>query len=635
MIGSISMKALAILGFTTGIILVAPATNAKTAQEVQQIVRATVVEIKLQQNQSVGSGVIIHRQGDTYTLVTNRHVVCGKSLCAKLPVGEKYSLKTGDGQPQQINKTTIKFLGQDLDLALIQFRSSKNYPVASLANVNDLKVQMPLYTAGYPRETGSFAFGAGQMIAVGNRRLAGDKGGYTVIYNAVTLPGMSGGGVFNSDGKLVAIHGVGDRYRANTDLGDRYNIDTKIGYNRGISIRWLQPELQAQGLLLPGSATPVPSPNNTPSADERFITGFNLFVDPGDNVQDGKKAAINEFTKAIQIQPRYIYAYFARAYIYDQLAQYRQAIADYDQVIILDSQYAEAYLNRGAIRYQRFNDVPGALADYNRVIAITPTFSSAFFNRGTLKDQRLKDPQGALADYSQAIALDPKFFYAYNNRGYLKYSQLQDFPGALADYNQAITINPKFADAYSNRGRFKAERLKDVPAALADFDIAIKANPGDAVIWNNRGLIKYRYQNNYQGALADYNQSIIINPKYALAYSNRASLKSKLNDHQGALADYNQLIKLDPKYVSAYIERGLLRQKKFNDLPGALADFNQVVSLEPQMPLAYINRGSVRYLTKDNAGALQDFRQAAQLYRQQGQQAAAKQVEDLIREIGG
>jgi S1-C subfamily serine protease len=36
-----------------------------------------MVEIKLQQNNSVGFGVIISRQGDFYTLVTNSHVVCG------------------------------------------------------------------------------------------------------------------------------------------------------------------------------------------------------------------------------------------------------------------------------------------------------------------------------------------------------------------------------------------------------------------------------------------------------------------------------------------------------------------------------------------------------------------------------
>jgi V8-like Glu-specific endopeptidase len=52
-----------------------------------------------------------------------------------------------------------------------------------------------------------------EALAVVNKRLTGDNGGYTIIYSAPTLPGMSGGGVFNGNGQLVAIHGYGDRFR--------------------------------------------------------------------------------------------------------------------------------------------------------------------------------------------------------------------------------------------------------------------------------------------------------------------------------------------------------------------------------------------------------------------------------------
>jgi hypothetical protein len=85
--------------------------------------------------------------------------------------------------------------------------------------------------------------GEGSTVAVVNKRLSSDKGGYTVIYNAPTLPGMSGGGVFNKAGQLVAIHGVGDQYTANTGVERQISgssgianrpIGSKISYNRGI-----------------------------------------------------------------------------------------------------------------------------------------------------------------------------------------------------------------------------------------------------------------------------------------------------------------------------------------------------------------------------------------------------------------
>jgi hypothetical protein len=55
----------------TTVALVQPVAAAISVSEVEAIAKAVVVEIKLQQNDSVGSGVIISRKGDIYTLVTN------------------------------------------------------------------------------------------------------------------------------------------------------------------------------------------------------------------------------------------------------------------------------------------------------------------------------------------------------------------------------------------------------------------------------------------------------------------------------------------------------------------------------------------------------------------------------------
>jgi tetratricopeptide (TPR) repeat protein len=77
----------------TNVALVQPVAAAISASEVETIARAVAVEIKLKSDpNAVGSGVIIDRQGDLYTLVTNKHVVCGSSSCSKLPAGETYSL---------------------------------------------------------------------------------------------------------------------------------------------------------------------------------------------------------------------------------------------------------------------------------------------------------------------------------------------------------------------------------------------------------------------------------------------------------------------------------------------------------------------------------------------------------------
>ena len=57
--------------------------------------------------------------------------------------------------------------------------------------------------------------------------------------------------------------------------------------------------------------------------------------------------AIADFTKAIEIDPRYAKAYYNRGFAYFLKGQYEQAISDFTKAIELNPRYADAYINRG------------------------------------------------------------------------------------------------------------------------------------------------------------------------------------------------------------------------------------------------------------------------------------------------
>jgi tetratricopeptide (TPR) repeat protein len=570
----------------TTIALVQPIAAARSASEVETIARAVTVEIKLKSDpKAVGSGVIIHRKGDLYTLVTNRHVICGDSNCNEISATELYSLNLPDGQQYRVQKPVIKLLGDnnDLDLAIIQFRSNRNYNVAQLSSPGSLKITDKVFTAGFPLAQPGFSFNDGEAISVVNKRLNGDGGGYTVIYNAPTLPGMSGGGVFNNDGQLVAIHGYGDRYTQNTDIEANAQEGSKVGYNRGIPIRWLVKGLAEIGISL-GRANVlrkfVDNQEIPSNADEHFITGFNKFVDPGNDVIAGKQQAIRELTKAIQLNPQYGAAYFLRALAYEQVQDFQKSLMDYNKTISLNPKDSNVYNNRAILKQEKLNDLQGALADYNQTLILNPQDAKAYYNRARLKQTKLQNWQGALADYNQAIRLNPKDASAYNNRGLLKDENLNDTQGALADYNQSFSLNPKNHRVYYNRANLKRDKLKDFQGALADYNQAIILNPKYFEAYNNRALLKNFNLKDFRGSLNDFNAVIALDPKSFQAYYNRAILKKdKLNDFQGALADLNQSISINPQLVSAYGVRGVLKYTKLNDRPGAIADMRQVAKL--------------------------------------------------------
>jgi tetratricopeptide (TPR) repeat protein len=492
----------------TIVALVQPVSAAKSSSEVNTIARAVTVKIKL--NRNVGSGIIIHRQGDLYTLATNRHVVCGGIRCATLPNGEKYELRLPDGQVYRVTNSSVKLLGKDLDLAIIRFRSNRNYVVAKVAIPKTLKINDRVYAAGFPFAQPGFVFSSGESIAVVNKRLVGDNGGYTVVYNALTLPGMSGGGVFDDNGRLVAIHGIGDRFQENTDLGNKSRINSKIGYNRGIPVHWLTQNLLKVGIKLGDRSTPIiysDAQKQAINADEYFIAGFNKFVDPGSKVLIGKRQAVQKFGQAIGLNPKYEYAYFMRAVAYEQLQDFQQSMDDYNKLIALRPNLFGAYYNRAALKMENLNDYSGALADFNQALLLSPDNADTYYGRAILKTDKLDDYPGALTDFNQAITINPEFSEAYYSRALLKATKLNDPQGALADYDRAILINPKFANAYNNRANLKYIKLRDIPGALADYDEALSFNPNDGLAYYNRASLKKNELNDLTGAIEDFRQA--------------------------------------------------------------------------------------------------------------------------------
>jgi tetratricopeptide (TPR) repeat protein len=73
----------------------------------------------------------------------------------------------------------------------------------------------------------------------------------------------------------------------------------------------------------------------------------------------------------------------------------------------------------------------------------------------------------------------------------------------------------------------------------------------------------------------------------------------------------------------------------YNDDKGALADYDTAISINPQDPDTYYVRGILKAKKlKDSAGAIEDFRQAAKLYRQKGNQEWLKNSISRLEELG-
>ncbi len=559
-----------LLGATALVGYVTPAA-ALSPVEVQRIAKQRTVQIE---GCNKGSGVIIQKNGNNYTVLTAAHVVSDSGCEVIAPDDTSYRV------------TKVNIFPNQIDLAVVNFTSNKNYPVAkTIRNSDRIEAGETIYVSGFPVSTAIaksvFAFVKGDVVSNGTKQ---QEKGYSLIYNNSTLPGYSGGPVWSDQGELIAIHGQGD-------------IDTKL--------------------------------RDTVNADVRIKTGFNLGITVNTFTKLASTAGINGYEPvAIAAKPKPIDDLIASAVQKERQGNYRGVLVDMDRAITLDAKNSRPYYGRGLAKAQ-LGDNKGAIADYNRAIALNPNFTNAYHNRGFSKSE-IGDEKGAIKDYNRAITLNPNDDQAYNNRASAK-SEVGDKKGAINDWNRAININPNFAFAYHNRAIVEA-RLGNLKKAQNDWNRALQINPQLAPAYRNRGNIKSLF-GDARGAIQDYNRAIFLNPNDAQAFYNRAHTESGLGNKKKAVEDYNRAINLYPNDFQSYYNRGITKFELGNR-QAAIEDYTRAIAINPGFSYAYHNRGTVKSALGDKAGALLDWRKAAEIFNQQGQVANYRKSMSAIERLG-
>jgi tetratricopeptide (TPR) repeat protein len=128
-------------------------------------------------------------------------------------------------------------------------------------------------------------------------------------------------------------------------------------------------------------------------------------------------------------------------------------------------------LNSRGMEEERHNNLNKALNDYNNAILLNDKYANAYNNRANIK-YKMEDYNGALQDYNIAISLNTDFDLAYCNRALVR-ERMQDYAASLKDYDTAIALNAQNGEAYYSRARVKG-KLGDVAGASRDHERAVQ-----------------------------------------------------------------------------------------------------------------------------------------------------------------
>jgi serine/threonine protein kinase/tetratricopeptide (TPR) repeat protein len=264
--------------------------------------------------------------------------------------------------------------------------------------------------------------------------------------------------------------------------------------------------------------------------------------------------------------------------------EFRQALCDFNQAILLDPQFYKAYRARGAL-YLKQAAYTEALNDFNFVLQNQGEKDPFVLNNRGLVRWKLKDLEGAFEDLSVFIQLHPCHAYAYNNRGVLSL-ELKKYENAFQDFCQALRLHPGYGEAYQNRAYVK-QLQNDYEGALLDYTEAIRLQPQLFKNYFNRAELKIK-QKDWKGALADYSQSLQLNPQNAEIYERRAELYEREKRFEEAFWDYSQAIRLDPENPYYWHRRAEFLLKQQEKTEAILEDIQNALQRKKDFPEAYL-----------------------------------------------
>jgi tetratricopeptide (TPR) repeat protein len=142
--------------------------------------------------------------------------------------------------------------------------------------------------------------------------------------------------------------------------------------------------------------------------------------------------------------------YFRHGQLAAQSGEYELAIADFNKVIQLAPNRAEAFNNRCWSHAVFGDNLRQALADCNRALQLRPNFVDALDSRG-LVFLKLKEPDRAIADYDSVLKLNPQTVSSLYGRGIAKLQKGLVKAGNV-DIEAAKMIDPEIAAKFKDYG---------------------------------------------------------------------------------------------------------------------------------------------------------------------------------------
>ncbi len=403
---------------------------------------------------------------------------------------------------------------------------------------------------------------------------------------------------------------------------------------------WTIPAAQQAALFIYGRVNVVDAHNvSSRLARARVLDKQRNFV-----------AEANELSHALQHEGSRATCLKLRACCYANLNQYRNAMADINQAILLQPQVDDLYDVRGTIR-SRFGYFREAISDYDKAIKIAHDKPWLYVGRASARKET-GDIEGALADLYFVRQLKPDSIEALTSLCDLlleagkeqaiatllrdslaterRSKSLSDECVELTFYGIAMERLQKQQEASATFDRLKelAGRIYDVRLLIDTGEHLAKCQDKQArqttaclyeraVVLDSHCRARLllaclaRDSGDFRRAADEYTKALRDAPRTECLLG-RAMCYANLNSYTEAIRDINEALKLSPKSVGFLKIRGDIH-RRFWHLKEAIRDYNEALKIAPKNGDLYCMRGLCRKQEGNKELAFADFTHAIEL----------------------
>lgn len=586
-----------------------------------------------------GSGVIIKRTGDIYTVLTAYHVMSGNRI------GEEVVAKTHDGRDHILEINNLQRIA-NTDLALTKFKANSTYSLANIGTVKDITIGQKIYIAGFPIiGKGELKVSPGELRANAPTSL---DNGYELIYSSSTSPGMSGGAILLEDGQLIGIHGRGE----SDDLLTRVeNVIAKTGFNQGMPIDFYLSYSQGEeykssisnnndsylaqaelivSTTISGSEKTVlrllqkaeEMGNNSPRI--RFIKSLAY-----NNLKEHDKA-LSELNVLTSLYPNSFQYHLNTGYTLSMLGRQKESLAateralevarnEWDQTkdpeigikLIAGSINHAINLHIAGERLREASEL-ARVAQFIQSLEseylndkympiVHARFGMYFFAENDLKTAKkafeaslsIKDNALAHSELAQlhraeekydlsakhyrlAIQMDPYVKHFYHQ--YAQTLLMQKKPSeALIQLDKSLALDSEYLNSINLKARILRQSGR-ISESMEMISKSLEINPVQHFVLHERALI-YQAKSQYHLALTDYKEAIRLNPDNYVYYANQFSTLMKLGMYPEGLESIDTAIRLGPNDPMNYTKRAVAKAFMKSNLESICLDVKKAYSL--------------------------------------------------------